>query len=170
MLQSRCWPVCHWRASCTYLRYRTHNRAFSAEVLRSVRNLLFMTARFPLQPQPLSAVIADRLRHRILEGAWSPGADINEAEIATQLGVSRTPVREALKLLCQEGLLTAQARRGMRIATLSAAQIEEAQQLHTLLHTHMVQHPTVQDGLAQQMLSLAAQRLKLADLQRIPQL
>ena len=129
-----------------------------------------MTASFPLQPQPLSAVIADRLRQRILQGTWSPGADINEADIAAQLGVSRTPVREALKLLCQEGLLSAQARRGMRVATLSPAQIEEAQRLHTLLQAHIAEHATLPDGLAQQMLLLAAQRLQLANLQLAAQL
>lgn len=129
-----------------------------------------MTANSPLQPQPLSAAIADRLRQRLLQGEWAAGADINEAEIASQLGVSRTPVREALKLLCHEGLLSAQARRGMRVAVLSDAQIAEAQHLHALLQTYMAQNAPVESELAARMLAMATQRLKLADLQRFTSL
>ena len=128
-----------------------------------------MTVCFPLQPQPLSAVIADRLRQRILNGDWSPGADINEAEISSQLGVSRTPMREAMKLLCQEGLLTALPRRGMRIATLTQPQIDEAQRLYALLQAHIAQFPCIPGGLGQQMLSMAAQRLQLGDLAQAEQ-
>lgn len=124
-----------------------------------------MTACVPLQPQALSAAIADRLRQRILQGEWSPGEDINEADIANQLGVSRTPVREALKLLSHEGLLSTQARRGMRIARLTTAQVHEAQQLFELLQTHLSLHPAAEADLALHMLKLAEQRLQLAKLQ-----
>lgn len=86
-----------------------------------------MTASLPLQPQPLSAAIADRLRQRILQGEWATGIAIHATEIASRLGVSPAPVREAFKLLCHEGLLYAQGRSAMHVTVLSPAQIQEAQ-------------------------------------------
>ena len=128
-----------------------------------------MTASLPLQPQSLSAAIADRLRQRILHGEWAAGADLNDGSIAASLGVSRTPVREAMKLLCHEGLLTALPRRGMTITVLTAAQVQEAQALHELLQAQLAQQGPIAGGLAQQMLAMAAQRLQLATLHAIPQ-
>ena len=123
-----------------------------------------MTASVSLQAPPLSAAIADRIRHDILQGRWSPGEDILDGELAARYGVSRTPVREAMKLLCHEGLLSAHPRRGMTLATLSPAQIAEAQALSQWLHSFRAQHPHVDGGLAQRMLDMAQQRLQLAQL------
>lgn len=120
--------------------------------------------RLPLQPCSLSTAIADKLRTRILHREWLPGADLNEGEIAMGYGVSRTPVREAMKLLAQEGLLQALPRRGMRIATLSTAQIAEAQALAQLLHAFInstAAQPDT-DSLASSMLRIAQSRLQLA--------
>lgn len=128
-----------------------------------------MTACLPLQPQSLSTAIADRLRQRILQGEWQPGASMLDGEIASSLGVSRTPVREAMKLLCHEGLLTAHPRRGMTVAIVSAAQVQEAQAVLQLLHSHLAQHPAIEGGLAQQMQALAMQRLQLASLTALTQ-
>ena len=125
-----------------------------------------MTERFPLQPPSLSTAIAERLRQRILQGEWSAGADIHEAEVAQTLGVSRTPVREALKLLCHEGLLTAQPRRGMTVTVLSPAQIIEAQALQSLLQEYASRHATVDGGLLQALLGMVRQRLQLSFLQQ----
>lgn len=121
-----------------------------------------MTARLPLQPQPLSAAIADRLRQHLLQGRWQPGADLQDGDIAQQFGVSRTPVREAMKQLCHEGLLTAHPRRGMTVSVFSPVQIAEAQTLQALLQQHIDSHPSEEGSLAQKMLLLAQQRLQLA--------
>lgn len=75
--------------------------------------------RLPTQPCSLSTAIADKLRARILQREWQPDTDLNEGAIAAAYGFSRTPLREAMKLLAQEGLLQALPRRGMRIATLT---------------------------------------------------
>lgn len=123
-----------------------------------------MTANLPLQPQSLSAAIADRLRERILQGEWRPGEDVNDGAVATSLGVSRTPVREAMKQLCHEGLLTAWPRRGMTVTLLSTNQVQEALTLHKMLQAQLVQHGSVEGGLAQRMLDMAKQRLRLAQL------
>ena len=72
----------------------------------------------------------------LLPGA---GSDINDGALAQEFGVSRTPVREAMKLLCHEGLLTAQPRRGMAVTRLTAAQVAEAHQLCSLLAHHLAQ-------------------------------
>src|SRR2546427_5721590 len=47
--------------------------------------------------------VADRLRSMLIEGRIAPGAKLNERELCEQLGVSRTPLREAIKLLAAEG-------------------------------------------------------------------
>ena len=68
----------------------------------------------------------DLLRQRIKEGELRPGDHIAESELAQELGLSRTPVREAIKLLQAEGMLEPSPGRGLTVATLS---IEEASQL-----------------------------------------
>ena len=56
-----------------------------------------------------------RLRQQLLLGTWSPGARLREAELATTFGVSRTPVREAVRRLLQEGLLETRPTQGVRV-------------------------------------------------------
>ena len=87
-----------------------------------------------LQPRSLCIAIADKVRLRILAHEWTPGAPINDADIARDYGVSRTPVREAFKLLCQDGLLQSHPRRGMSVAEPDSAQLREAQALQQWLH------------------------------------
>ena len=82
-----------------------------------------------MQAHSLCIAIADKLRERILSHQLPPGSDINDGALAQEFGVSRTPVREAMKLLCHEGLLSAQPRRGMSVTCLSAAQVAEARLL-----------------------------------------
>lgn len=58
------------------------------------------------------------LREALLGGGFTPGEQLREGEIAAQLGVSKTPVREALSSLRARGLLQANSTRGIRVATL----------------------------------------------------
>lgn len=73
-----------------------------------------------------------RLRHRLLLGDWPPGTRLREAELADAYGVSRTPVREAVRRLLQEGLLEARPTQGVRVrepdlrAALDAYDVREA--------------------------------------------
>lgn len=121
---------------------------------------------FPLQPHPLSIALADQLRARILSHQLPPGSDIHEGLLAQEFGVSRTPLREAMKLLCHEGLLTALPRRGMKVTLLSHAEVAEArlvcQQLQMLLERQKRQTPAIPCTLTQHLLSLAQARLQLA--------
>jgi DNA-binding GntR family transcriptional regulator len=72
----------------------------------------------PLQLQSTPALIADRLRAEILDGAFAPDAQLSEMELARQLKVSRGPIREAMQRLIQEGLLRAERNRGVFVVEL----------------------------------------------------
>lgn len=79
----------------------------------------------PIRRRPLHDEVTERLRDMIVEGELAPGARVNEAALCEQLGVSRTPLREALKILAAEGLVELLPRRGARVATLGAAELGE---------------------------------------------
>jgi DNA-binding GntR family transcriptional regulator len=76
--------------------------------------------------RPLAAELADRLRDRIVEGEMTPGARISEKALCERYGVSRTPLREALKVLAQEGFVTLTQNRGATVSEITLADIEEA--------------------------------------------
>jgi DNA-binding GntR family transcriptional regulator len=68
---------------------------------------------------------ADRLRELIWSGDLEPKARINEAELCKDYGISRTPLREAIKMLAAEGLLELSPSRGAQVASLSDHEIDE---------------------------------------------
>jgi len=72
--------------------------------------------------QPLRDLVATELRRLILDGTLRPGERLTEDRLAEQLGVSRNPIREAIRLLEGEGFLDVTARRGAFVATLSSSQ------------------------------------------------
>ncbi|MGC4111278.1 MAG: GntR family transcriptional regulator [Nocardioides sp.] len=72
----------------------------------------------PLQLRSTPELIADRLRAEILSGAFQPDAQLSEVALATQLKVSRGPIREAMQRLIQEGLLRAERNRGVFVVEL----------------------------------------------------
>jgi DNA-binding GntR family transcriptional regulator len=73
----------------------------------------------PLQRATLSVQIAGRIRDDILSGAYPPGAQLHEVELALSFGVSRGPLREAMQRLVQEGLLRSAPHRGVFVPELS---------------------------------------------------
>jgi len=75
---------------------------------------------------PLRDQIYLLVRKAIVTGKISPGSPINEVEIATRLGISRTPVREAVKKASDEGLVDVFAQNGTFVADISRKQVEEA--------------------------------------------
>lgn len=69
--------------------------------------------------------VAERLRQRIFSHDLAPGTWIDEQALAEVYGISRTPLREALKVLAAEGLVTLKPRRGCYVAELSPRDLEE---------------------------------------------
>ncbi|ARP83930.1 GntR family transcriptional regulator [Bordetella genomosp. 8] len=71
------------------------------------------------QHPQLFAVVRDQLRARILSGEFTPGDRLVEGRLSDEMGVSRIPVREALRALAAEGLVTIEPRRGASVSILS---------------------------------------------------
>ena len=69
--------------------------------------------------------VYQHLRTAILEGEYAPGDKLGEAELGERLGVSRTPIREAVQRLVQEGLLAASANRGVWVRQVSAQEARD---------------------------------------------
>ncbi len=69
--------------------------------------------------------VVSRLRHLLIEGEIPPGARIPERELCASLSISRTPLREALKVLAAEGLVVLLPNRGSRAAKLTQKDVKE---------------------------------------------
>ncbi len=69
--------------------------------------------------------VAERLRELILTGELEPRERVNEIELCERFGISRTPLREAIKILATEGLLELLPNRGARVGHVSQSEIEE---------------------------------------------
>lgn len=82
----------------------------------------------PIDARNTSMVIADQIRDRIIDGSYAPGEQINEANVAAELEISRGPVREALQRLNQEGLLVSYRNRGVFVVELSSDDVTEIYQ------------------------------------------
>lgn len=74
---------------------------------------------------PLHEAILNRLRDMIIEGHLPPGARLNEGQIGQQMGVSRTPLREAIKYLASEGLVELVPSRGAVVRTFGAKEVHD---------------------------------------------
>jgi DNA-binding GntR family transcriptional regulator len=105
----------------------------------------------------------DTLREDILRGVLPAGARLGEVELAERLGVSRTPVREALSRLAAEGLVELAPNRGARVASWTVDELEGVFALRSLLEPQLtalaVPHASAADldaldGLAARMLAL----------------
>lgn len=94
------------------------------------------TEQHPLRPttrNSLAVDVADRIRDSILVGYFKPGERLREEHLAAQLEVSRGPIRNALVMLAQEGLVSLRHHRGASVARLSSADIEEVYSLRLAL-------------------------------------
>ena len=78
-----------------------------------------------IERRPLSAQLADRIRDMIVAGDYPPGTRLQEMELSAHFGVSRTPLREALKTLSSEGLVTLAPNRGATITMLTDTELAE---------------------------------------------
>jgi DNA-binding GntR family transcriptional regulator len=92
----------------------------------------------PLRRQTLASMTLDSLRDRILHGRFPEGEPLRQDAIAEELGVSRIPVREALRQLESEGLVTFQPHRGAVVATLSLEEITELFELRAEIESNVL--------------------------------
>jgi DNA-binding GntR family transcriptional regulator len=82
-----------------------------------------------LERQRLHDTVVEHLRGFIVEGVLAPGMRLNERELCETLGISRTPLREAFKVLAAEGLLVLSPNRGASVYRMSEAEIRETFEL-----------------------------------------
>ncbi len=75
--------------------------------------------------RPLREIVYEELKQQILVGAIAPGTRMMEVELAEEMGVSRTPVREAIRKLEKEGLVSIEPRKGAYASDISAKDIED---------------------------------------------
>ncbi|MER5635476.1 GntR family transcriptional regulator [Kitasatospora sp. NPDC002227] len=79
----------------------------------------------PIERRPLREQVKDELLERLARGEFTAGEPINEVHLAAELGVSRTPLREAMISLEREGIITSERGKGFRFALLSAQEFRD---------------------------------------------
>jgi DNA-binding GntR family transcriptional regulator len=117
---SPCWIL--------YIMYnvQTHDRRKAFGMLETLESV---------QRKPLKEEIFDILHNRIIAGKAAPGEWLRQEDISSQLGVSQTPVREALDLLVSAGLAERVPYRGVRVLQLNADEIADAYGMRLLLES-----------------------------------
>ena len=88
-----------------------------------------------LTPRALYEEVAELLRQRIFNRELEPGSWIDELKIAEEYGISRTPLREALKVLAAEGIVTMKVRRGAYVTEVSQQDLADVYHLLSLLES-----------------------------------
>jgi len=88
-----------------------------------------------LSPRALYEEVAELLRQRIFKRELEPGSWIDELKIAEDYGISRTPLREALKVLAAEGLVTMKVRRGAYVTEVNEKDLTDVYHLLSLLES-----------------------------------
>jgi DNA-binding GntR family transcriptional regulator len=96
---------------------------------------------FAMKPEILhtksSQTAADDIARAIIEGRFEPGARLKEGELAETLGISRTPIREALLLLTAKGLVEMSPNRGARVRSYDESHLDDLYELRALLEGHV---------------------------------
>ncbi len=88
-----------------------------------------------LTPRALYEEVAELLRQRIFSRELAPGSWIDELKLAEEYGISRTPLREALKVLATEGLVTMKVRRGAYVTEVNEKDLTDVYHLLSLLES-----------------------------------
>jgi len=103
----------------------------------------------PLQRQTVASMTVEALRERILRGDYPEGEPLRQDALADELGVSRIPVREALRQLEAEGLVTFSPHRGAVVSTLSLEEIEELFELRADIECELLRRAIPSTGAEQ---------------------
>jgi DNA-binding GntR family transcriptional regulator len=94
-------------------------------------------------PSDLTALAYSSIKQYILEGQTDPDLRLTEAVLSEQLGISRSPVREALNSLATEGLITIEPRRGAFLRRFSVKEMTDLYDLRIVIETYSVQRAEV---------------------------
>jgi DNA-binding GntR family transcriptional regulator len=94
----------------------------------------------PIARKTVVDLAVESVRERILNGAYPEGAPLRQDALAAELGVSRIPVREALRQLEAEGLVSFQPHYGAVVSSLSLAEIDELFALRALVETELIRY------------------------------
>jgi DNA-binding GntR family transcriptional regulator len=113
-------------------------------------------AELSLSPRALYQEVAELLRERIFSHELAPGSWIDELKLAEEYGISRTPLREALKVLATEGLVTMKVRRGAYVTEVSDTDLADVYHLLALLESD-----------AASVVASSATKAQLKELQRL---
>lgn len=110
--------------------------------------------------------VAARIRNGILAGEYPPGTRIRQEDVAERFGASRVPVREALRILESEGLVTLVANTGAWVATLTLAECEEIYQMRERLEPLLLRYsaPRLTTDDLDRLASLAVEAARTRDL------
>ncbi|HET9576413.1 MAG TPA: FCD domain-containing protein [Usitatibacter sp.] len=92
--------------------------------------------------KPLSSTVVEELKRLIQSGTLKPGERINEATLATQMGTSRGPIREAIRVLTGMGLVTPVANRGVFVRQVSIAEMMEIYDMRALIFGYACERAT----------------------------
>jgi DNA-binding GntR family transcriptional regulator len=103
------------------------------EPMEALRRIIDATRQETITAQEL---VLSALREAILSGILAPGARLRQEELADVFGTSRIPVREALRALEYEGLVSSEPHRGFTVTALDADDVEEVYDLRILLESH----------------------------------
>ncbi|MEV4388841.1 GntR family transcriptional regulator, partial [Micromonospora sp. NPDC049580] len=106
--------------------------------LVGVNDMAASTVDGELESVSLVDLAVSRLTREILSGKSDPGERLVEEQLTRRLGISRAPLREALRLLAQQGLVEHVPRRGVRVATLSDRDVRELYELRDVLERFSV--------------------------------
>ena len=106
--------------------------------------------------QPLREAVCDSLRKAILSGVLAPGERLMEVQLAEELGISRTPIREAIRKLEQEGYVIMLPRRGSYVSSVSVHDVQEIFEIRSALESLSI--------------GLAARRITSDDLDKLQKL
>jgi DNA-binding GntR family transcriptional regulator len=105
-------------------------------------SLAFDLPNGPIRPVKMGDEVARQLRDLFFAGRLRPGQRLRLQELAGGLGVSTTPVREALLILEREGLVESEQRRGFRVARLTEHDILDVYELHAFVASALVERAT----------------------------
>lgn len=90
----------------------------------------------PEAPQTLSSLAVRLLRERIVSGALPPGAKLSDLVLSREIGISRTPIREAIRMLAADGLVEVVPHQGATVRSPSLAELDELYEIRALLEAH----------------------------------